>query len=333
MSRKIAVRWHEDYSVYAPYQPCLLEFFGKKQILRTWPDLLYAVMLALYQRHEDAFKKMNARYDFGHIFLRSSAPERGTRGLPNDLQAPFLITRMTPNETLTAIDEAMRWCHIDEGDVRITCELASPSISIAPSMQEVSKKRDIQEEKFQQRCANRREFGVAAQARPAFEFQKTASRLPLTSRTLASQSRLEKCAPCAEKGAKDDGAGEKHAEPKRVFWHRAAFYRFENSTPVRIVLTGVSQDVASWPEVFQRVCEWLSVIDKDMFLSAFKAAPLVYWIPPKAPYSQMRKPFFVSSCRLWIEADHGALEILETLQTLLMRFQIDAEKVMLWAIE
>ena len=47
----------------------------------------------------------------------------------------------------------------------------------------------------------------------------------------------------------------------------------------------------------------------------------------------MRRPFFIEKCRLWIESDRDAPDILDALYYLLRRMGIDLAEVGVWIVE
>ena len=337
MQRKIDVQWHSDYERYANYRPSMVMLLGKKKIVNSWSDLFYDVMLALYQKDTESFKKMNARYDFGDIFLNVNDSDRATRGLPNDCKAPFLVTKLPIDALLDYIAQAMRWFDLEDDDIQISCvAITSISAGIAPSIAEQMRKDSIEEEKFLKRCRH----GESNDKGRALYSWNSMSRFPnMNQRGVVFVG--DKLPEDGDSERRGDGvcAESQHksgfnSERRRIEWAPGQFRRYLRTSPVALSMPNQSaNDVESWSDLFQNACQWLAMIDKTAFFNAFKSQSMISWVPPQLPYCKMRKPFFIENCRLWIESGRTAPEILDALYYLLRRFGIDLNEVTIWFVD
>ncbi len=358
MNQKKIVQWDGDFEEYASYQPCALKCFEKKMCAGSWADVFYDIILMLYKRDSAAFKKMNARCDFGDMFSVMNIPQKGTRGLPNDCPASYLITNLPPDLILSHIAKCMRWFGLNGGDIQIACipAVQKPG-QIAPSVLEQIRKNAAEEEKFRRRsirnsdnsdalaCARR----ASAQSCKMFnpnpriqnEFEKLNARRERAGRQSYSLQSLRHCdgaaraqglsahnppkdAECASGGYLPQNATK---NLQYIEWQTAAFNRYQNAIPEFISFSGQIIPVQSWSALFQKLCETLASIDAKRLVRAFKAPALIDWIPPKKPYCRMTKPVFVESCRLWVETDRSPADILNAIMSLTLHFAIDVRDI------
>ena len=337
MQRTIDVKWDSDYERYANYRPSAALLWGKKKIVNSWADLFYDVMLALYQRDTDAFKKMNARYDFGDIFSNVNDPDRATRGLPKDCKSPFLVTKLPTDSILDYIAQAMRWFDLSDDDIKISCTIAnSINTGIAPSVAEQMRKNSIEEEKFIKRNKQNNIYNEpnSYSLNSIYRSQSDYIRNDFISSIIERSSNNTNAPSDSINAVADRHQPDPQSVRKRVLWTPDQFRRYLRATPVALSMPNQSPiDVESWSDLFQNICQWLAIVDKTTFFNVFKSQSMIHWIPPKLPYCKMRRPFFIENCRLWIESDRDAPDILDALYYLLRRMGIDLAEVGVWIVE
>ena len=358
MNQKKIVQWDGDFEEYASYQPCALKCFEKKMCAGSWTDVFYDIILTLYKRDSAAFKKMNARCDFGDMFSVMNIPQKGTRGLPNDCPASYLITNLPPDLILSHIAKCMRWFGLCDADIQIACMPAVPKNGqIAPSVLEQIRKNEAEEEKFRRRhgrnSGNSDDLSCARRAAPQTckpyipnpriqnEFENLRSRRELAGHQSYSLQSLRHCDgavraqgllahhPPKDAERASDGylPQTAPANVQYIEWQTSLFNRYQNATPEFISFSGQKIPVQSWSDLFQKLCETLASIDAKRLVSAFKAPALIDWIPPKKPYCRMTKPVFVESCRLWVETDRSPADILNAIMALMLHFAIDVRDI------
>lgn len=298
--------WDHDFARYDGAVPSVLNFGGQSKAVHSWADLLFEFCMLLYKSYTDAFKKLNARLDFEDIFSRKMDSAKGTRGLPKDLEHPFLNTKMAPRQALDAVRKLADWLRLPLDGIGIGLERGDFSgLKNARGLRGGSVD-----------CP----FGALAGAGT-----------PSAKEQVKAVGVYGGIAACREQ---ESGAAAKVFAPetwRRLSWlDRGNFRELSRAYPQKVVFRGSCQAVVSWQDVVFFSMDALYHENSAAFVRATKSASFYRWFAPSKPYRSMEKPRFLKDARIWMESAHAPSDILDGIVLMMRLTMTEPEALEIW---
>lgn len=291
------VDWSEREK-YSKYLPKKLILFGQTKVAHAWQDALFEIAFALYKNRRDAFKKMNARFDFEDIFTARAQPQKCTRNLAADLSNPLIITNKSANDALDNVFKMMRWLRVEPDDIVIDCEPCRQNVT-AEKLEALVRHYDDRKRQDKTNDSNR--FCMTKMAP-----QKMLLAHDCSIKSTSSELNVKKYAPVEVP----------ESEWVCVPWNARDFFVFNDYRVMQLTWAGQKYPVQSWEDALFAVLSRIAYDNPSGFLQLVKTQTIAGWFAPKTPYNKMIKPRFLPDIKVWFEAEHTPGESLNMMRYL-----------------
>lgn len=291
------VDWSEREK-YSNYLPKKLILFGQTKVAHAWQDALFEIAFALYKNRRDAFKKMNARFDFEDIFTARAQPQKCTRNLAADLTNPLIITNKSAICALEDVFKMMRWLQVEPGDIVIDCEPCRQSVA-AEKLDALVRHYD--ERKMRAKTNESKRFCVTKTVP-----QKTIGVQDCSVKSMCNELIAKK----------NDPVDVPDSEWVCVPWSAKDFFVYNDYCVMQLTWAGQKYPVQSWEDALFAVLSRIAFDNPSGFLQLVKTQTIAGWFAPKTPYNKMVKPRFLPDIKVWFEAEHSPGESLNMMRYL-----------------